>query len=75
MKSDKQNSLPVCHSYLLRIWTEDTRSKSPRRIVLIDLQSGNHRGFGDFKQMAQFLGEEPHDELDSTSMEMDGEST
>jgi hypothetical protein len=52
-------------SYLLRVWIEDHRSESPWRIVLINTQTGDRRGFADFKRFVDFLqaeipGKEDH---------------
>ncbi len=58
-------------SYLLRIWLEDTQSKFPCRIALINSQTGERRGFVDFERLMIFLQNELRGESDSNPNETD----
>lgn len=43
------------HSFLLRFWQEEGGKASPWRIVLVDLQSNQRRGFTDFESLGEFV--------------------
>jgi len=64
-KSDKPKHLSRYRSFLLRLWMEDARSKTPWRIVLINIQTGSRRGFVDFEQLVKFLEREKPEEQDT----------
>ncbi|MEW5828704.1 MAG: hypothetical protein AB1846_07420 [Chloroflexota bacterium] len=64
---EKQSHPSPYRSFLLRLWMEDARSKTPWRIVLIDIQTGSRRGFVDFTKLAEFLEGELPDEQDPGS--------
>jgi len=54
-ESGKNISPSQYRAYLLRIWMEDTQSESSWRIVLINPQTGDRRGFVDFEHLVDFL--------------------
>ena len=64
----EKNYPPISfHSYLLRLWLEDTLSKTPWRIVLINPQTGERQGFVDFERLVDFLKGELLEETEITS--------
>ena len=71
MNPDEHNFFPLSHSYLLRLWMKDAHSINPQRIVLINLQTGNHRGFENFDQLVSFLKKEPGGDPDPIPGETD----
>jgi hypothetical protein len=49
---------PKYHSYLLRLWQEDTGSKPRWRFVVVNLIEGQQWGFASLERMVAFLEEQ-----------------
>lgn len=49
------DKVPKHHSYLLRMWEENSQIESPWRIVLVDPHTGERWGFSDLQRLLVFL--------------------
>jgi hypothetical protein len=51
---------PKYHSYLLRLWREDTGRKPRWRFVVVNLIEGQQWGFASLERLVAFLEEQVH---------------
>ena len=54
---------PKYHSYLIRLWQDDSGGKSPWRFVLVNLIEGERWGFASLEELIAFL----KDQVDALS--------